>query len=38
MRKKNGKTQHFVHWTGFPTSQNSWINESDMEEKVEEPI
>ena len=29
-RVKNGQKQIYVNWMGYPPSQNSWINESDI--------
>lgn len=29
-RKRKGKTEYFVQWKGYPSSFNSWIDESQM--------
>ena len=29
---KGGRRQHYVHWSGFPDDQDSWIYASDLEE------
>ena len=29
-RRHRGKKQLLVHWSGFPSTMNSWINESDL--------
>ena len=29
-RKRRGEVEHYVHWDGFPSSENSWIKESDL--------
>ena len=29
-RKRRGEVEHYVHWDGFPSSENSWIKGSDL--------
>ena len=31
-RIRDGKKQYYVRWIGYPDSQNSWIDESDITE------
>ena len=29
-RKCAGLTEYFVHWDGFPSSDNDWVKETDL--------
>ena len=29
-RKRKGLTEYYVHWDGFPSSDNEWVKESDL--------
>ena len=29
-RKRGGTTEYFVHWDGFPSSDDSWVKEEDL--------
>ena len=35
-RKRNGKKQYYVEWLGYKT--RSWINDSDIEDQVEQKV